>query len=333
LVHTPPSGFHRVDGAQVHFSRRRAILHAHPEVKGLAGPNRWTALATFGMVAAQLSLAVLCARLPWWAILLVAYGAGAVLSHALYVMIHEATHNLVARSVRANRLLGLASDLALGFPGAMAFRKYHLLHHRFLGEPRRDADLAAPWEARLVGRSWWRKTVWMSLFAVSQALRPMSLRDADLLDRWIVLDALAVFGVDALLWVLVGPWAVLYLVVSLAFGLGLHPLGGRWIQEHYVTRPGQETYSYYGAANVLAYNVGYHNEHHDFMNVPWNRLPKIRAAAPEFYEGLRSYRSWTAVLLRFLFDPRLSPSSRIVHPDTALSRPLPTPGFQAAGPR
>jgi len=125
-------------------------------------------------------------------------------------------------------------------------------------------------------------------------------------------NALAMAVVAAAVVRFAGWEALLYLVLSSCFGVGLHPVGARWIQEHFVMRVGQETYSYYGPWNRLTFNVGYHNEHHDLMTVPWSRLPRIRALAPEFYDGLHAHRSWTRLLLRFVFDRTLTLHSRVV---------------------
>ncbi|MBC6952477.1 fatty acid desaturase, partial [candidate division KSB1 bacterium] len=64
--------------------------------------------------------------------------------------------------------------------------------------------------------------------------------------------------------------------------------------------------------NVLAFNVGYHNEHHDFPSVPWNKLPEIKRTAPEAYDNLISHYSWTRLLFQWLFDRDLSLYSRVV---------------------
>ena len=109
-----------------------------------------------------------------------------------------------------------------------------------------------------------------------------------------------------------GPKAIIFLVASFFFSVGLHPLGARWIQEHYLTHGEQETYSYYGVLNSVAFNVGYHNEHHDFPSVPWNKLPQIKNTAPTFYNSLASHKSWTLLFFRFLFDKEISLFSRVI---------------------
>jgi sphingolipid delta-4 desaturase len=60
--------------------------------------------------------------------------------------------------------------------------------------------------------------------------------------------------------------------------------------------------------------MGYHNEHHDFPQVPWSRLPAVRAAAPEFYDHLYHHRSWTKLLFHVLFNRKFRPDNRIVRP-------------------
>merc|ERR1712190_443650 len=108
-----------------------------------------------------------------------------------------------------------------------------------------------------------------------------------------------------------GPQVLLYFLASLFFAGSIHPTAGHFIAEHYVMEGKTETYSHYGPLNMLAYIVGYHNEHHDFPNIPWSGLPKVRAIAPEYYDNLPQCKSWPGTILRFIFDDSISPFSRV----------------------
>lgn len=86
------------------------------------------------------------------------------------------------------------------------------------------------------------------------------------------------------------------------------------MSEHYNTHEGQETYSYYGVLNKVSFNIGYHNEHHDLPRVPWKRLPDVSARAPEYYSSLVEHPSYTKMLFDFIFNPRFTLESRVIHP-------------------
>lgn len=311
------SSFVHSSGPEPHHARTKAILGAHPEIRGLIGKNRWSFVVILALVAVQLGLAVAVAGARWWIILLVAYGAGAVIGHALFVMIHEAAHNLIFRRPAWNYMAGILANLTGVIPSAVSFKRYHLKHHSFQGVYELDADLPSEWEARLVGISPLRKALWLLLFPLVQMTRPIRIKAVPFVDPWILVNWAVVFAVDAIVVLVLGWSALLYLCASLFFSIGLHPLGARWIQRHYLIDEVQETYSYYGALNRVVFNVGYHNEHHDFPSVPWNALPRVKATAPESYEGLKAHWSWGRLLVRFIFDPGLSLHSRMVRDDRA----------------
>jgi sphingolipid delta-4 desaturase len=140
-----------------------------------------------------------------------------------------------------------------------------------------------------------------------------------------VSNAAVQVGFDAVVIWTVGLGGFGYLAASFFFSVGFHPLGARWVQEHFVLDGGPETSSYYGALNRLAVNIGYHNEHHDFPFVPWNRLPRLKALAPEVYDALPSHRSWVRLWLRFLADPGVSLFSRVARDSLVNGRRKPLP--------
>jgi sphingolipid delta-4 desaturase len=305
--------FQHSERPEPHRERTQALLKQHPEIRQLIGKNPITFWYAVGIVTLQTALAILLRNQPWWLVILVAYFVGAFANHALFVVIHEVAHKLIFKRATPNILAGMLANLPLAVPASVSFAKYHIKHHAFQGVYELDADLPFHWEARLVGRSWWRKALWLALFPVIEGIRPMRLKEVSFWDRWSTLNIVVQFGFDIAIFVLFGPKALAYLVLSLFFGIGLHPLGARWVQRHFLVEGGeQETYSYYGGLNKLALNVGYHNEHHDFPSVPWNNLPKVKQTAPEVYDGLASHSSWTRLLFKFLFDRDLTLYSRIV---------------------
>ena len=208
-------------------------------------------------------------------------------------------------------MVAIVADLPNLMPGAMGFRVYHLKHHSHQGDYEYDADLANHWEARLVGNKWYRKAIWLMLFPFFQVTRPPRLKAIRMWDRWFSVNLACAAAYDVAIVYFCGWAGFLYLVFAFLFSIGLHPVGARWIQEHYTYDFDQETFSYYGPINRLALNMGYHNEHHDLPSIPWNNLPKLRAMAPEFYENLKYHSSWNRLLLQFIFDRRYSLYSRI----------------------
>ena len=115
-----------------------------------------------------------------------------------------------------------------------------------------------------------------------------------------------------------------YLLLSSFLAGSLHPLAGHFIAEHYVYEtvtpeqknpenkiPVPETFSYYGPLNWLTYNVGLHNEHHDFPAVPWTRLPELKRIAADFYDPLPRHESWVMAIWRFIFDENVGMRCRV----------------------
>lgn len=152
------------------------------------------------------------------------------------------------------------------------------------------------------------------------ALRPGFVR-TQTPTKWHLLNLIVQVVFDYILVKTAGSRALVYLIMSSFFAGSLHPCAGHFIAEHYLWDGlEQETYSYYGPLNILAYNVGflvpfsprfltccgyqvgYHNEHHDFPSIPWTRLPALRALAPEFYDTIPSHPSWPMVIVNFICD-------------------------------
>lgn len=69
---------------------------------------------------------------PWWVTCILAYCFGGVINHALMLGIHEIAHSagFGINRPHANRALGIFANLPIGLPFAVAFKGYHLEHHK-----------------------------------------------------------------------------------------------------------------------------------------------------------------------------------------------------------
>lgn len=297
-----------------HVQRRKDILKSHPEVKKLFGKNPIVPYSTVILVAIQMVVAANIHLvfeyfqsnvLAWVCFLGITYLIGASIAHALFLAIHEVTHDLAFKKKAHNNLLAFIANIPIVVPYAMSFKEYHALHHWHQGKEGVDADIPLKGEAKFFS-GFFGKFIWFIHQIFFYAIRPSFVKPIKF-DKWLVYNILFQGSVMAVFFVFFGSWwSLFYLLLSLVFAGGIHPTSGHFISEHYVFKEGQETYSYYGPLNLITFNVGYHNEHHDFPQIPGNKLPELRKTAPEFYDNLHSYNSWSGVILKFLFDKNIN---------------------------
>jgi sphingolipid delta-4 desaturase len=273
-------------------------------------------LATLGL---QVFMAWLTLEWSWPCYLLALYAVGATANHSLFLAIHELAHNLGAKTPTQNKLIAMMANCPIGIAYCITFKPYHMDHHRYQGQEDVDTDIPTRIEGWCVTSTATcyldhtvRKAVFMFCQIFAYALRPC-LTKPDLVpkDMWLVANWAVQLTFDGAMVAWLGPKVMLYFLLSTFFAGSIHPTAGHFLAEHYVMEGTTETYSYYGPLNRLAYNVGYHNEHHDFPNIAWRNLPRVREIAPTYYNDLPQCTSWPGVIFRYIFDDSISPFSRV----------------------
>jgi len=301
-----------------HSLRRQTILHKVPEIKLLFGPewkSKW--ITIFGLFIPQIYISLNIHKLSTFYQFLVTYIIGATLTQALFLAIHELSHNLFFRDTHYNKLFSILLNLPIGIPFSISFRDYHLEHHRNLGIYGLDTDLPTAFEKKYIkGTS--LKTLWLSLQIITYSVRPMLVKSYKL-TNYHYLNIFSQIGFNSLIYTYYGITPLIYYMICDLIAGGLHPCAYHFISEHYLLNKNsnsskQETFSYYGLLNYLTWNVGYHNEHHDFPYVPWSRLYKVRKMVKEhsndFYENIVSYDSWYKIFSKFIINDSISLNNR-----------------------
>lgn len=207
----------------------------------------------------------------------------------------------------------MVTNCVQGIPSAIMFKKYHLEHHYYQGVNDVDVDIPTYWEGDVFNTTF-KKVFWVILQPAFYALRPLVVRPKPVCAKTVI-NTVSTLLFDAAFAYAFGVKAMLFNVLGTLLGMGIHPVAGHFISEHYMFQDGQETYSYYGWLNLVTFNVGYHNEHHDFPRVSGFKLPLVREIASEFYEPLYSYNSWSGVIYNYIFRIDIGPYSRARRPE------------------
>lgn len=105
------------------------------QVRKLYGPDpmlKWKILAA---VATQVFMAWVVSGMHWAWVVALAYLVGGSINHSMTLGMHEVSHNLAFSSPKLNKWFGLFTNLPLGIPSFVSFKRYHMEHHNYQVRP------------------------------------------------------------------------------------------------------------------------------------------------------------------------------------------------------
>lgn len=309
--------------AAVHQRRRLAIQQEFPEVLKLVGPDPRTQYYAYALFIMQATLAYMVKDSLLGAIIL-GLTISPYMDFAVLTLIHEVSHSLVFAYPLYDRLLGIFTNAVFLAPVSEVFRQHHNMHHRHLGDVKKDVDVPGEREMKAIGNSTVLKTAWLILSVFILPVRSMKKLPVYwsllMVLNWVVCLS---FTFTVLYY---SKPAFVYLILGTVLSQSMHPANARQVQRHiklYSTEKDRtekddentplherkiNTFSYYGGLNFLTLNVGFHVEHHDFGNIPWTRLPELRRIAGEkWYPSNNAYKSrGFREIFAFITNPKIT---------------------------
>jgi sphingolipid 4-desaturase/C4-monooxygenase len=299
-----------------HHARSQAILKEFPEIRQLFHPEPLTFVYFLIVAGLSLSLMYIASQGSWLLSILLGVTLGPYIDAMILVLIHEVSHNRASGNIRIDRWMGILINIFMLAPISEIFRQHHNKHHLMLGDMEGDVDVPLEMEVDFVGNSAIKKALWLIFNMVILPIRSLYKLEVKT-NFYVVANFVLCLGFTIAL-------AFFNLKVFICLGLsllcsqGLHPANARQLQRHLWDSSDEKafsapntasmTYSFYGLSNLLFLNVGYHIEHHDFVQVPWTKLPQVRKIAGEkWYPESQAYtsRGW-GDLVNFVFNDKVT---------------------------
>ena len=170
----------------------------------------------------------------YWLLFGLAYFFGGVINHALTLAVHEISHNQAFGPSKPfyNKLFGIFANLPLGFPMSITFKKYHLEHHRYQGDDILDTDIPSIWETRVFTTTF-RKIIWVILQPFFYGFRPLFVYPKKP-GLWEFVNLVTQLSFDLIIGFSFGWHVISYMVGASLISMGLHPVAGHFISEHYI---------------------------------------------------------------------------------------------------
>lgn len=218
-----------------HATRRSLILKKYPQIKKLMIVDKRFKWIVVGIVLLQIfSFYLLSHVQSFWFLLITAYCFTGVINHSLSLAIHEISHNQAFGPNKPlhNKLFGIFANLPIGFPISITFKRYHLEHHRYQGNDVLDTDIPSRFEAEIFTTTF-RKLLWVIMQPFFYGFRPLFVYPKK--PTWLeFLNLVVQLFFDLIIGYYLGWKIVVYMIGSSLIAMGLHPIAGHFISEHYI---------------------------------------------------------------------------------------------------
>ena len=125
-----------------HNIQRKDVISRHPDARGLAGPNHWTALAIPVLLFLHWGMAYLVGQSNLLWCFLASFFVGQLIIHSAGALLHETAHRLVFHKTGPKLAFDLGLELILAsFGKQLTYQYEHVTsHHPFLGNYERDYE-------------------------------------------------------------------------------------------------------------------------------------------------------------------------------------------------